>query len=173
MRPEKKAIVDEIRSEINDSLFLIVTDYKGMSVSQTEELKSRLHDVDARFRVVQNRLTKIALDDAQEGVQDHLKGPSAMILGAGGEVVEAAKVLKKFLKETGLPTVKVGSLRGVILSEDDVKELAEMPPREVLLGTLVGTIAAPMTQLVGVFQQKTASLVYVLKAIQDKKEQEA
>jgi large subunit ribosomal protein L10 len=92
-----------------------------------------------------------------------------MVYGKG-DVVAAAKVLKDFIKENDKkPALKVGGLQGPYFLATDVESLAALPSRESLLGQVVGTIAAPMTQLVGVLQQKVASVVYVVKASADKK----
>ena len=173
MRSEKTSIIEELRSKVKDSAFLIVADYRGLNVGKTEELKRRLHGVKAQFQVIQNRMFKrVASELSQPGLEKGIAGPSAMVYGKG-DVVQAAKVLKDFIKENNLPEIKIGSLQGAVLSAADVQQLANLPSREVLLATLVGTIAAPLTQLVGVLQQKVASVVYVLKAIQEKKEQAA
>jgi large subunit ribosomal protein L10 len=121
------------------------------------------------MRVVKNRMFRHVARELNYDLEDSLRGPSAMIVG-DGDVVEAVKILRDFIKENTLPVVKIGTLEGVILSAEDIKKLAELPPKPVMQGQLVGTIAAPLTQLVGVMQQKIASVVYVLKAIQDKKE---
>jgi large subunit ribosomal protein L10 len=173
MRSEKTSIIAELRSKVQDSSFLIFADYRGLNVGKTEELKKRLRGVKAQFQVIQNRMFKrVASELSQPGLEKGIAGPSAMIYGKG-DVVLAAKVLKDFIKENSLPEIKIGSLQGALLSAADVQQLAGLPSREILLATLVGTIAAPLTQLVGVLQQKVASVVYVLKAIQEKKEQAA
>jgi large subunit ribosomal protein L10 len=139
-------------------------------VGKTEELKRRLHGVNAGFQVVQNRILRTVVKDLKyDGLEPALKGPSAMVFGKG-DVVQAAKVLKNFIREAELPVVKIGALQGVILSAADVETLAGLPAREQLLAQVVGTIAAPLSRLVGVLQQKVASVLYVLKAIQEKKE---
>jgi len=171
MRPEKEAIVSEIRGRISDAVFVILADYRGLTVAKTEELKNRLRGVDAHFQVVQNRMfDRVARELEYTGLEEGTKGPSAMVFG-NGDVVQAAKILKDFVKENDLPVVKVGTLEGVILSNADIEHLAMLPSREQLLAQVVGTIAAPLTQIVGVLQQKVASIVYVLKAAQQKKEQ--
>ncbi len=170
MRLEKKAIVDQIRQEVTDAVFVLLTDYRGLNVAQTEDLRGRLDKVNAQFRVVKNRMFRQVVQDlSYDGLENELAGPSAMVVG-NGDFVEVAKVLKDFIKENNLPIIKVGALDGVILSAEDVKKLADLPPRPALLGSLLGTIAAPMTQLVGVMHQKVASLVYVLKAVEEKKQ---
>ncbi|NCC49714.1 MAG: 50S ribosomal protein L10 [Spartobacteria bacterium] len=171
MRPEKKSIVEQIRNEVKGSLFVILTDYRGLTVSQTEDLRNRLHGVQAHVRVVKNRMFRHVAREMNYDMEETLKGPSAMIVG-DGDVVATAKVLKDFIRENKLPVLKVGALEGVILSADDVKKLADLPPKPVMQAQLLGTLAAPMTQLMGVMQQKMASIVYVLKAIQEKNEKQ-
>ncbi len=169
LRPEKKAIVEELKSKLGDAVFVILADYRGLTVSKTGELRKRLRGVQAQYQVVQNRMFKHVAKEVRPGMEDGLKGPSAMVYGKG-DVVQAAKILKDFIKENELPVIKLGTLQGVILSKADIEKLATLPSRQVLLQQVVGTIAAPMSQLVGVLQQKVATVLYVLKAVQEKKE---
>ena len=150
---------------------MILADYRGLNVAKTEELRRRLRGVKAQFQVVQNRVFTHVSRELSVGGFDKLTGPSAMVFGKG-DVVQAAKILKDFVRENQLPVVKVGSLQGVVLSAGDIEQLAGMPSRETLLAMLVGTIAAPLSGLVGVMQQKVASVLYVLKAVQEKKEKQ-
>lgn len=169
MRPEKKSIVDELRGKVSDATFVILADYRGLSVAKTEELRRRLGGVSAQFQVIQNRLFRlVAKELSYKGFDEGIKGPSAMVYGKG-DVVQAAKVLRDFIKENELPVIKLGSLDGAVLSAADVTELAGLPSKTELHAMLVRTLAAPMTQLVGVMQQKVASIVYVLKAVEEKK----
>lgn len=171
MRPEKKSISSELQSKVRDSAFVILADYRGLSVSKTDDLRKRLRGVKASLQVIQNRVFGHTIRELEaKGLAAALKGPSAMVYGKG-DVVQAAKVLKDFVRENERPVVKLGTMGSVVLTPADIETLAGLPGREVLLSMLVGTIAAPMQQLVGVLQQKLASLVYVLKAVQEKKEQ--
>ena len=172
MRPEKEAITDEMRDRLASSEFVILADYMGLTVEQSQSLRQRLRKADARMLVTKNRLLAHAARSASleafaAAVQD---GPTAMIHGAG-DVVEVSKLLKDFIKENNLPVIKLGALNGDVLSAEDIDQLAGLPGRQELLGMAVGTIAAPLSSLVGVLHQKLASLVYVLKAVQEKKEQ--
>ena len=162
-------MAEEIRTKVKASGFVILADYRGLSVSKTAELKRRLRGAQASMQVVKNRVfTHVAKDLGVTGLSGDLAGPSAMVLGK--DVVGAAKVLRDFIKENDKkPVVKSGVLQGQVLSADDVNALAALPSREQLLSQMVGTIAAPMSSLVGVLQAKVASLLYVLKAIEDKK----
>ena len=170
MRLEKQSIVRDLRAKMQAAQFVILTDYKGLNVAAMNELRSRLRGVHAEFHVVQNSLVRlVAKDLGQAGLEPGLTGPSAMISGSG-DVAHAAKVLRDFIKEKDKPAIKIGALQGAILSAKDVSTLADLPSREQLYGQLVGTLAAPMQRLVGVLNQKLASVVYVLKAYQEQKE---
>ena len=172
MRPEKNAMVAELRGRMKDAAFLILTDYRGLDVSAMTALRNQLHAVQAELHVVQNRMLRVvARELGQTGLEPALKGPSAMVSGRG-EVASAAKVLRDFIKDKTLPVIKLGALQGVTLTADQVAEIADLPSRLQLYGMLVGTLAAPMTGLVRVLNQKVASIVYVLKAVQEQKEKE-
>ncbi len=170
-RPEKRAIAGEIQEQLKDSVFVILADYKGLSVSKSTELRDRLHPTGAEVHVVKNRMFQRAARDSElEELAGKIDGPTAMIVGKG-DVVASAKALRAFVKENELPVVRVGALEGALLSAQDIEDLASLPSRPELLAKLVGTLAAPMTGLVGVMQQKVSSLVYVLKALEEKKQQ--
>lgn len=173
MRAEKKSMVEELKSKISDCTYVILTNYRGLNVSRTEELRRRLRKVSAQFQVIQNSMLRRAMKDIPSAtvLGDQVDGPSAMVFGKG-DVVQAAKVLKDFRGEFELPVVRAGALEGALLSAAQLEELAGLPPREILLGRFVGTVAAPLSRLVGVLQQKVATVVYVLKAIQEKKEKQ-
>lgn len=173
MRPEKKSIGAELTTKVQGSGYIFIADYKGLSVAKTSELRKRLKGANAKVQVVKNRVFRHVLKGAGvTGLDGSLKGASAMVYGSG-DPVAAAKVLQVFIKENEKPTIKIGTLQGSVLSASDVAALAAMPSREIMLGKVVGTIAAPMSQLVGVLNQKVASLLYVLKAIEDKKSKAA
>ena len=168
MRLEKKSIFDEISARVNGSSFVIVAEYRGLKVEQFSDLRRQLNKTGARMQVVKNRLLRlITHDKGWNGLEPSLKGQSAIVTGA--DVVQAAKTLKRFTTAHGLPSIKSGVMGGMILTAAQIDALAELPPREVLLGQVVGTIAAPLSRLVGVMKQKVSTIVYVLKAIEDKK----
>ncbi len=170
MRPEKKAVADELKDKITKSVFVILADYRGLKNVKVEDLRRRLRNAKASFQIVQNRLfQRVAKDLAIPAYDKKITGPSAMVFGQG-DVAAVAKVLKTFIKENELPVIKIGTMGGVILTAADIEKMAGLPSREILLSMLVGTIAAPLSGLVGVLQQKAATVVYVLKAIQEKKE---
>jgi large subunit ribosomal protein L10 len=168
MRPEKQSILGELTSQVNDSAFVFVAEYRGMKVEQFSDLRRKLGKTGARMQVVKNRFLRLITKD--KGWQDldaSLKGQSAIVTGT--DPVQAAKTIKQFSTACGLPVVKAGVMGNVILTSSQIDALAELPPREVLLSQLVGTVAAPLTRLVGVLKQKVSTIVYVLKAVEDKK----
>jgi large subunit ribosomal protein L10 len=170
MRLEKQAIIKELRDGLASASFIILTDYRGLKVRQGEELRRRLAKLGARFHIVKNSFFKLALpEDQRMQAADVLTSPTAVVVGAG-DVVETAKVLAGFQQEQRVLTIKRGLLDGQVLSPAEMDALTKLPARPVLLGMLVGVIAAPMAQLAGVFKQKLASLVYVIQAAQEKKE---
>jgi large subunit ribosomal protein L10 len=168
MRPEKQAIFEEINSQISGSSFVIVAEYRGLKVEQFSDLRRQLHKVGAKIQVVKNRFLRVMTrDKGWSGLESSLKGQSAIVTGV--DVVKAAKTIKLFNKANGLPLVKSGVMGNMILTSAQIGALAELPPREVLLGQVVGTVAAPLSRLVGVMKQKVTTIVQVIKAIEDKK----
>lgn len=167
LRPEKRAIFKEVQEDVSGALYMILADYSGMTMPETTEFKQKLREADAKVKVVKNRLLEIATEDLGP-----VSGPTAMVFGQG-DVVEVAKILKKFSAEKEKPVLKGGVLEGSVLSAEDVVALAKLPGKKELQAKLVGTLAAPMTQVVGVMNQKVCSLLYVLNAVREKKEQAA
>ena len=169
IRSEKKSIATELDERVSGALYMILTDYTGMDMPQTTELKKNLRENKASFNVVNNRMLNRSLET---DASDLLKGQTAMIYGSG-DVVEVAKVIKKFTAANEKPIIKGGFLEGKAISAEDVLELAMLPSMDALRAQLLGTLQAPCAQLVGVMDQKVASLVYVLDAVKTKMEQEA
>jgi large subunit ribosomal protein L10 len=162
-------MAEELKTKLSGATFVILADYRGLSVTKISDLRRRLKGAHAQLQVIKNRVfMHVAKELGYKGFEQPTSGPSAMVFGKG-DVVATAKVLKDFIKENEKPVLKLGALDGAALSAADIQQLAALPSREQLLGQLVGTLAAPMSQLVGVLSQKTATIVYVLKAIEEKK----
>ena len=120
------------------------------------------------MQVVKNRFLRLMVrEKGWPGLEPSLKGQSAIVTGT--DVVQAAKTLKQFNDANKMPLMKAGVMGDMILTPAQIDALAELPPREVLLGQVVGTVAAPLSRLVGVLKQKVSTIVYVLKAVEDKK----
>ena len=168
MRPEKIAILDEIRNNVTDSDFVLLVDYDGLTVERMNELRTKLGSVNARMQIVRNSLFKlVAREQGWKQIEDDLAGPTATITGT--DDVAAAKALKEFSADDNRPVVKCGMLQQTFVSADEVNRLANLPSREILLGMFVSTVAQPLMGLPRVLNQKLLSLLYVLKAAEEKK----
>ena len=133
--------------QIQEAEAIYAVDYRGASVPQAAELRARLRDADATFRVVKNTLTERAADQAgAEGLKAYLEGPTAMTF-VRGDAAAAAKALADFRRTSGLLEFKGGWMNGEALSPDQMDAIARLPTREVLYGRLVGMVASPLTGL--------------------------
>lgn len=169
MRPEKISIVKEYGEKFKESEFVFLADYRGLTVEQVTQLREQLRKHETQINVISNGLFRIVLKEmGRENMLGCLKGPTAMISGKG-DASAVAKMLRDFCSENNLPLMKGGEMEGGFLSPDDIAVIADLPSRHVMLSMLVGTIAAPLQQLVGVLNQKISSIVYVLKAVEEKK----
>lgn len=147
-RDEKSATIEDIAAQIEASEAIFAVDYKGISVPQAAELRTRLRESDASFRIVKNRLSKIAADKAgEERLNELLKGPTALTF-VRGDTAQAAKTISSFSKEHNVLAFKGGFMEGLILDEDRFKAIALLPGREVLIGQFAGVVASPLTGLV-------------------------
>jgi len=164
MNPDKKFILDEIKGRVDDSDFVLVVDYTGTTVPSFNELRARLLEQGAECHVAKNSFMKRVLaDSGLPDLGEELVGQTAFVTGAS-DVCAVAKVVANFQKEFAKPEIKAGILDGDVLSADQVKGLAALPPREVLLAQLLSTINAPASQLVRTINEPGASLARVIKA---------
>jgi len=169
MRPEKQSMIDEIRRRLEEAEFVLLADYRGLSAEQMNALRSELRDLGAPISVVKNSYLRQGAAAARWlDMTALLDGPTAMICGRA-DVTEVVKRVRSFARTNALPVLKGGCVSGELLDSADVGRLADIPPRDVLLGKFVGTLAAPMSRMAGVLRQKLLSLVYVLKAVEEKK----
>jgi len=147
-REQKAAVIEEVARQISEADAIYAVDYRGASVPQAAELRARLRDADATFRVVKNTLTERAADQAgAEGLKAYLEGPTAMTF-VRGDAAAAAKVLSDFRRAPGLLRFKGGWMNGEALSPDQMDAIARLPTRDILNGRLVGMVASPLTGLV-------------------------
>lgn len=147
-REEKSAAIKEIAAEIEAAEAIFAVDYRGISVPQAAELRSKLREADASFRIVKNRLTKIAAEKSgEERLAELLQGPTALTF-VRGDTAQAAKAITTFNKEHEVLTYKGGFMEATSLDEAAFKSIAKLPTREVLNGQLAGVVASPLTGLV-------------------------
>jgi large subunit ribosomal protein L10 len=169
VRPDKASTVAELTDAFRDSTAAVLTEYRGLTVAQLKELRRAIAG-NATYAVVKNTLSKIAARDAGvAGFDSLLVGPSAIAF-VSGDPVEVAKGLRDFSREHPMLVIKGGVLDGKSLSADEVRRLADLESREVLLAKLAGGLLAPAQQLATVLNASAAQLARVLGAVQAKAE---
>jgi large subunit ribosomal protein L10 len=166
-RDQKAAVIEEVAGQIQEADAVFAVDYRGISVPQAAELRTRLRDADASFRIVKNTLTERAADQAgAEGLKELLQGPTAMTF-VRGDAAAAAKALRDFRRATQLLEFKGGWMNGAALSADEIDAIAQLPSREVLYGRLVGMVAYPLSGLAGALGNLVGGLARQLQQIAD------
>ncbi len=169
MQIEKKTIIDDLLERVNGSPFLLVADFSGLTVSQFEELRTRLEQAGSRIHVTKNSYVKRVIKEAElpEGLAECLTGQTAVVTGEE-DVCAAAKTLKNFHKEFSRPTMKMGVLDGKLLTDQEVNQLADLPSKEQLLGQLLGLLQAPATNLARLLNEPGAQIARAMQAHVDK-----
>lgn len=164
MRPEKANIVSELSAKLNQSPFVLVTDYQHMKVDQFDELRNRLAPAGAQVRVVKNSFLKRAMSaSGLPEVADKLTGQTAVVIGEK-DVAPVAKILKAFAAEFKIAALKIGVVDRNILSTSEIESLAELPPREALQAQLLGLLLSPATKLVRLLNEPGSALARLLNA---------
>jgi large subunit ribosomal protein L10 len=172
-REEKAQAIEKIAADIGEAEAIFAVDYRGISVPQAAELRGKLREADASFRIVKNRLTKRAAEQVGEGRLDELlSGPTALTF-VRGDTAQAAKAISTFNKEHEVLTFKGGFMGDLALDEERFKSIARLPAREVLDGQLAGIVASPLTGLVRGLGSMVQGLAIQLQQLQEQKEKEA
>jgi len=168
MRAEKKSLTQEYLTRLNASPFFLVVDYRGLSVAQFKELRTRLRKAGAEVHVVKNSIFRIAAREASlADLTGVLAGQLAVVTGQR-DVSVAAKVLKTFESEFDKPKAQFGYLGNQRLDREGILTLAQLPPVEVLRGRFLGLLQAPASQLVRLLNTPASQLARVLQARVDK-----
>jgi large subunit ribosomal protein L10 len=168
-RPDKVAVVDEVSRRLSESTATVLTEYRGLSVDDLAELRAKLRETDASYRVVKNTLTRLAAQDAGFDIpNDVLIGPTAVTFCAG-DPVAAAKVLRAFSRQHPELVIKGGVLDGRVLDASETTKLAELESREELLARLAGAMQAIIAQPARLAQANLSKFARLLAALQDRK----
>lgn len=165
-RPEKVAVVDEVRAKLEESSAAVLTEYRGLNVAATADLRRALRDAGGEYKIYKNTLVRIAARDLGLELDDLLTGPTAIAF-VTGDAVSVAKALQDFAKTNPALVVKGGLLGDQVLDESGVKALADLEPREVLLAKFAGLLAAPLQQFAGLLEALPRNFAYGLKALID------
>jgi large subunit ribosomal protein L10 len=171
-RPDKAAAVAELTEQFRSSSAAVLTEYRGLTVAQLKELRRSLGE-QTQYAVVKNTLTKIAAKEAGfDQIDGLLQGPSAIAF-VQGDPVEAAKGLRDFAKVHPFLVIKGGVLEGKTLSGDEIKKLADLESREVLLAKMAGAMQASLQNAVSLFAAPLSQTARVIEALRQKAEQDA
>ena len=163
-RPEKVAVVEEVRERLSSANASVVTEYRGLTVTQLAELRKNLGAV-GDYKIYKNTLVRLAIAGSEyEGLTELLSGPTAIAF-VNGEISAAAKTLRDFARTYPALIVKGGMVSGAPLSDQDFSKLADLPPRDVLLARFAGGLAAPLQQLAGLLQALPRNFAYGLSAL--------
>jgi large subunit ribosomal protein L10 len=168
-RPEKAAVVEEIRSKLSDSDAAVLTEYRGLTVPELAELRGALRPAGAEYKVFKNTLARRAVEEA--GLSELvplLLGPTAIAF-VKGDAVTAAKALRDFGRSNDALVIKGGLLGPRVLTKADIEALAEIQPRDVLLARLAGGFQAPLTKAAGLFGAFTRNFAYGVRAYADQR----
>jgi large subunit ribosomal protein L10 len=163
-RPEKVAVVDEVRQRLSDAPAALLTEYRGLKVGELAELRRSLRAAGGDYKIYKNTLVRFAARDLGLELEELLTGPTAIAF-AREDAVGVAKALRDFGRANPALVVKGGVLGTRPLSAEQARALADVPPREVLLARLAGGLAAPLQQLAGLLQALPRNLAYGLSAL--------
>jgi large subunit ribosomal protein L10 len=172
-RPDKVAVVEEVRERLDSTSAALLTEYRGLDVTAISDLRRALRQVGGEYKIYKNTLVRFAARDLGLELQDLLTGPTAIAFitekpdGSPGDAVDVAKALRDFARTNPNLVVKGGVLGTKPLTADEAKALADVEPREVLLAKFAGALAAPMVQLAGLLEALPRNFAYGLQALID------
>lgn len=167
-RADKVAVVDEVRQRFAEADAVLFTEYRGLDVAEMADLRGRLIDADCRYKIYKNTLVRRALSaDAPAGTLDLLLGPTALAF-CGKDPSAAAQALRTFAAEHDALVIKGGVLAGTLLSDAQVRELADLPSRDELMAQMLGAFAAPLTALASMMNNLIGEVSGLLQALADK-----
>lgn len=163
---EKSKVVAEIKEKFQQASGVVLADYRGLTVAQVTQLRTKLRQAGVEYRVMKNTLVQRAANEiGVEGLDPYLEGPTAFAFST--DPVAPAKIIADFVKENKLKTlsIKAGVLEGKVIGPAGVKALAELPPREVLLAMVVRGMQAPLAGMANVLQGPIRKMAYALEEV--------
>lgn len=169
VRQEKEEMVSSIREKLARSRSVVLIDYRGLTVAQATRLRRRLREAGVEYRVLKNTMVRLAAKELGLALENYLEGPTALAFGYK-DPVAPAKALADFIKEFKILEIKAGVVEGQVVDAAGVKALADLPPREILLGKVLSGIQAPLVGLVSVLGGPMRGLVYAVEALRKEKE---
>jgi large subunit ribosomal protein L10 len=159
---EKRETVEDFKARLDGVTALFLTEYRGLTVQQLSELRKQLRAVSAEYKIIKNRLARIALGASKlEGLNGHLTGPTGVVLSKQ-DPVAVAKTVHTFARTNQALTIKVGYVEGQVLPAAGLKALADLPSKEALRSQIVGALTGPLAQLVALLAAPQRELAFIL-----------
>jgi large subunit ribosomal protein L10 len=169
-RTHKVEVVAEVKTRMGEATASIVSEYRGLTTAELAELRTSLSAAGGDYRIFKNTLVRLAIDGGEyQPLSEYLNGPSALTF-VQGDISAVAKALRDFSRANPLLVIKGGLADGSLLSSGDLAALADLPPREVLLGRLAGALAAPMQQMAGLLQALPRNMAFGISALIEQRE---
>ena len=159
---EKVETLEDFKRRLDGVKTVVVTEYRGLTVQQLSDLRKQLRAVSAEYKIVKNRLAKLAMTDGDLAkLYPHLKGPTGMVISKE-DPVGVAKALHNFAKTNQALAIKAGLVEGHVLPPAELKVLSELPTKDAIRARIIGAIQGSLAQLVGLLQASQRDLAYVL-----------
>lgn len=169
---EKQKVVDDIKQKFQGATGVVLADYRGLTVSQVTNLRVELRQAGVEYRVLKNTMVRRAADEiGLEGLAQYLEGPTALAFSV--DPVAPAKILSEFSKKNKNLTIKAGVVEGKVIGPEKIKDLATLPPREILLSQVLAGMQAPLQGMVNVLQGPIRKMGYALEEVRKLKEAQA
>ena len=170
---QKQEVISEIKEAIQNSKSVVIMEYRGLNVAQITDLRNKFREKNTNYKVYKNTLVNLALKDlGYEGYEDLLSGPNGFAF-SNEDLVYGPKVATEFSKEHEKLIIKGGFLEGKVISEDEVKAVAKLPSKEILIAMALGGLNAPIQGFASALNGIISKLVYALNAIKEKEEANA
>ena len=165
----KTSVVEGVKEKMQAAQSMVLIDYRGLTVAEVTDLRNRCRKEGVEYAVIKNTMSRKAAEELGiEGLDPMLHGPTAVAFGMT-DAVAPAKILVNFIKDVKKTEIKCGVMEGKVLDVKGVEALAELPPKEVLIAKMMGSLNAPITNFVGVLSATLRSLVYAIEAVRKQK----
>jgi len=169
-KAQKEARVEELKKEFQSMQHILIGDFTGMDVATATEMRAKLREASVSYRVVKNSLARLAVEGTEfEGLAEHLKGPNGLVM-TDGDAAIAAKIMVEYEKGKKTPQIRSGIIDSMIVTASEIRRIAELPPREVLLAQIAAGFQAPVAGLARLLNELSRKLVATLDAVREQKE---
>jgi large subunit ribosomal protein L10 len=169
LRPEKEKVVSQLKDKLAQAKSLFLTDFTGLNVEDTTELRRNFRENKVEYKVAKNSLIRLAVQQTGfESISDHLEGPTGLVFGYD-DLTVPAKVLYDFQKKKDMPKIKIFWMEGELFGEEELKRLARLPSRKELLGQILMSVNSPMSNLIGTFHVVLRNFIGLIDALQEAK----